>query len=125
MSIGDEWLIMRITFAIPGSKKRNEGALIWHHFDGQYFTVTQGGRTMGQTKKRNYDRCTLDYKIQAVKLANHPDVMSKTIAESLVDKDNVLFPMPSQLLTYVIGAPVQAACSKVITTFPFLRPVST
>lgn len=37
---------------------------------------------MGQTKKRNYDRYTLDFKLQAVKLANHPDVMSKTIAES-------------------------------------------
>jgi len=29
---------------------------------------------MGQTRKRNYDRYTLDYKIQAVKLANHPGV---------------------------------------------------
>ena len=38
---------------------------------------------MGQTKKRNYDRYTLAYKLQAVKLANHPDVMSKDVAESL------------------------------------------
>ncbi len=38
---------------------------------------------MGQTKKRNYDRYTLDYKLQAVKLANHPGVMAKNIAESL------------------------------------------
>ena len=38
---------------------------------------------MGQTKKRNYERYTLAFKLQAVKLANHPDVMSKTIAESL------------------------------------------
>ena len=38
---------------------------------------------MGQTKKRNYDRYTLAYKLQAVKLANHPDVKSKDIAESL------------------------------------------
>lgn len=38
---------------------------------------------MGQTKKRNYDRYTLTYKLQAVKLANHPDVKSKDIAESL------------------------------------------
>ena len=38
---------------------------------------------MGQTKKRSYDRYTLAYKLQAVKLANHPDVMSKDIAESL------------------------------------------
>lgn len=38
---------------------------------------------MGQTKKRNYDRYTLAYKVQAVKLASHPDVMSKDVAESL------------------------------------------
>ena len=38
---------------------------------------------MGQTKKRNYDRYTLAFKRQAVSLANHPDVMSKAIAESL------------------------------------------
>lgn len=38
---------------------------------------------MGQTKKRNYDRYTLAYKRQAVKLANHPDVKSKDVAESL------------------------------------------
>lgn len=38
---------------------------------------------MGQTKKRNYDRYTLAFKLQAVKLANHPNVMSKDIAESL------------------------------------------
>lgn len=38
---------------------------------------------MGQTKKRNYDRYTLAYKLQAVKLANHPEVKSKDIAESL------------------------------------------
>jgi len=38
---------------------------------------------MGQTKKRNYDRYTLAYKLQAVKLANHPDVMSKDVAKSL------------------------------------------
>ena len=38
---------------------------------------------MGQTKKRNYDRYTLAYKLQAVKLANHPGVMAKDIAESL------------------------------------------
>ena len=29
---------------------------------------------MGQTKKRNYDRYTLTFKAQAVKLAKHPDV---------------------------------------------------
>lgn len=38
---------------------------------------------MGQTTKRNYDRYTLAYKLQAVKLANHPDVKSKDVAESL------------------------------------------
>jgi transposase len=38
---------------------------------------------MGQTKKRNYDRYTLEFKLQAVKLANHPGVMAKDIAESL------------------------------------------
>lgn len=38
---------------------------------------------MGQTKKRNYDRYTLEYKRQAVKLANHPNVMAKDVAETL------------------------------------------
>lgn len=38
---------------------------------------------MGQTKKRNYDRYTLDYKLQAVNLANHPDVKSRDVAQSL------------------------------------------
>ena len=38
---------------------------------------------MGQTRKRHYDRYTLDFKLQAVRMANHPDVMSKAIAESL------------------------------------------
>lgn len=38
---------------------------------------------MGQTKKRHYDRYTLAFKLQAVKLANHPNVRSKDIAESL------------------------------------------
>lgn len=38
---------------------------------------------MGQTKKRKYDRYTLVFKLQAVKLANHPDVKSKDVAESL------------------------------------------
>ena len=38
---------------------------------------------MGQTQKRNYDRYTLDFKLQAVRMANHPDVKSKAIAESL------------------------------------------
>jgi transposase len=38
---------------------------------------------MGQTKKRNYDRYTLAFKLQAVKLANHPNVTAIDIAESL------------------------------------------
>ena len=38
---------------------------------------------MGQTRKRSYDRYTLDYKLQAVKLANHPSVKAIDIAESL------------------------------------------
>lgn len=39
---------------------------------------------MGHTRKRNYDRYALAYKLQAVKLANHPDVVrSKDVAEPL------------------------------------------
>lgn len=38
---------------------------------------------MGQTQKRNYDRYTLEFKLQAVKLANIPSVMAKDIAEGL------------------------------------------
>jgi transposase len=38
---------------------------------------------VGHTRKRNYDRYTLAYKLQAVKLGNHPDVRSKDVAESL------------------------------------------
>lgn len=38
---------------------------------------------MGQTRSRNYNRYTLDYKLQAVKLANHPRVRAKDVAESL------------------------------------------
>lgn len=38
---------------------------------------------MGQTKKRHYDRYTLEFKLQAVKLANHPKVRAIDIAESL------------------------------------------
>lgn len=38
---------------------------------------------MGHTKKRNYDRYTLAYKLQAVKLASHTDVKSKDVAHSL------------------------------------------
>jgi len=38
---------------------------------------------MGQTKKRNYDRYTLAFKRQAVRLADHPNVMAADIAEIL------------------------------------------
>jgi transposase len=38
---------------------------------------------MGQTKKRKYDRYTLEFKLQAVRLADHPNVIAKDIAESL------------------------------------------
>ena len=38
---------------------------------------------MGQTKKRNYDRYTLAFKHQAVRLADHPNVMATDIAEIL------------------------------------------
>ena len=38
---------------------------------------------MGQTKKRNYDRYTLVFKQQAVKLADHPNVKALDIAEGL------------------------------------------
>jgi transposase len=38
---------------------------------------------MGQTRKRNYDRYTLEYKLRAVRLADHPEVRSKDVAESL------------------------------------------
>ncbi len=37
---------------------------------------------MRQTKKRDYDRYTLAFKVQAVKLANHPSFMAKDIADS-------------------------------------------
>jgi transposase len=38
---------------------------------------------MGQTKKRNYDRYTLEFKLQAVISANHPGVRAVDIAEAL------------------------------------------
>lgn len=47
---------------------------------------------MGQTRKRNYDRYTLAYKLQAVNLANHPDVKSKDVAESLGIHPVMLYP---------------------------------
>ena len=38
---------------------------------------------MGQTRKRHYDRYTLAYKEQAVRLADHPGVTAKDISEAL------------------------------------------
>lgn len=38
---------------------------------------------MGQTKKRNYDRYTLAFKLQAVKLADMPSVTAMEVADSL------------------------------------------
>ena len=38
---------------------------------------------MPQTYKRNYDRYTLEFKLQTVMLANHPNVMIKDVAEAL------------------------------------------
>ncbi len=38
---------------------------------------------MGQTRKRHYDRYTLEFKKMVVKLANNPSVMAKEIAETL------------------------------------------
>ena len=38
---------------------------------------------MGQTKKRNYDRYTLAFKLQAVKLADMPSVTAIEVANSL------------------------------------------
>jgi len=38
---------------------------------------------MSRTLKRNYDRYTLAFKLQAIKLANHPNVTAMDIADSL------------------------------------------
>jgi transposase len=38
---------------------------------------------MGHTRSRFYNRYTLDYKLQAVRLASHPGVKAKDVAESL------------------------------------------
>ena len=38
---------------------------------------------MGQTKKRNYDRYTLAFKLQAVMLADMPSVTAMEVADSL------------------------------------------
>lgn len=56
--------------------------MILHHFSGLFFTVAKEVQH-GTDKKRHYDRYTLAFKVQAVKLANHPGVMEKDIAESL------------------------------------------
>jgi len=46
---------------------------------------------MGQTRSRHYNRYTLEYKLQAVKLANHPGVKAKDVAESLGIHDVMLY----------------------------------
>ena len=38
---------------------------------------------MGKTIKKKYDRYTLSFKLQAIKLANHPDITALAVAESL------------------------------------------
>ncbi|MBT2999304.1 MAG: transposase [Candidatus Thiodiazotropha sp. (ex Ctena orbiculata)] len=38
---------------------------------------------MGLTRKRHYDRYTLEFKKNVVKLADHPGVMAKEVAETL------------------------------------------
>ena len=38
---------------------------------------------MGLTRKRHYDRYTLEFKKLVVKLANNPSVMAKEVAETL------------------------------------------
>lgn len=38
---------------------------------------------MGQTRKRHYDRYTLEFKTMVVKLAGNPGVESKDIADTL------------------------------------------
>ncbi|HTR01373.1 MAG TPA: transposase [Candidatus Acidoferrum sp.] len=38
---------------------------------------------MGHTRSRHYNRYTLEYKLQAVKLADHPGVKATDVAESL------------------------------------------
>ena len=38
---------------------------------------------MGHTRSRHYNRYTLEYKLQAVRLANHPGVKAMDVAEAL------------------------------------------
>jgi transposase len=38
---------------------------------------------MGQTRKRHYDRYTLEFKKMVVKLANNPAVMAREVADTL------------------------------------------
>ncbi|WP_103917117.1 transposase [Alcanivorax sp. DSM 26293] len=70
---------------------------------------------MGQTRKRNYDRYSLAYKLQAVKLANHPDVRSKDVAESLGIH-------PVMLYRWQTGAPTRGAqgeqAHEIVTAIP-------
>lgn len=38
---------------------------------------------MGKTIKKKYDRYTLSFKLQAIKLADHPEITAIAVAESL------------------------------------------
>lgn len=38
---------------------------------------------MGETIKKKYDRYTLSFKLQAIKLADHPDITAIAVADSL------------------------------------------
>lgn len=46
---------------------------------------------MRHTRSRNYNRYTLEYKLQAVRLANHPSVKAKDVAESLGIHEVILY----------------------------------
>ena len=47
------------------------------------FLVNLEGKQMGQTRKRHYDRYTLEFKEMVVKLANNPTVMAREVADTL------------------------------------------
>jgi len=38
---------------------------------------------MGKTIKKHYDRYTLDFKLQAIKLSDHPNITALDVAETL------------------------------------------
>ncbi len=45
--------------------------------------VNLEGKKMGQTRKRHYDRYTLEFKKMIIKLANNPAVMAREVADIL------------------------------------------